>query len=361
MRLTFAVAQATWYNQQMKKLREEKKIACGHATDSQCSIPMGSSKDKEHLVRMGYFNMVNGYKDPFSQEKDETGRHIYFLGTTLEQIYNLKKFDEKLRLFLLGYITQIEEEIRTLSGYKFDQCNDNGKISWYDIGAYDVDVSLQKRMDAISSAYSELNRSRQEYVRFYMEQHESIPTWIMIKVVNFSTFIKIVQNSKIQVTHSLCELYDITDDNGMPNVKLLIGSLQWMRMIRNACAHNERVYCMKQSNNKDKKVTGRITEKYFRAMRKPYLKTESKLIMDLLVYFKYYLPDPEFKSLIKELRKMMTDLERQIPKNAFDRIRGRMGIKKLEDLDALANLEKKKICYNSLGMYHIQSRKYRAA
>lgn len=60
---------------------------------------------------------------------------------------------------------------------------------------------------------------------------------IMIKVVNFSTFIKIVQNSKIQVTHSLCELYDITDDNGMPNVKLLIGSLQWMRMI--LCRKNQ--------------------------------------------------------------------------------------------------------------------------
>ena len=35
------------YNQQMKKLRDKKKIDCGN------------TKDKTTLVRMGYFNLVN--------------------------------------------------------------------------------------------------------------------------------------------------------------------------------------------------------------------------------------------------------------------------------------------------------------
>lgn len=39
------------YNQQMKKLRDKKKIDCGN------------TKDKTTLVRMGYFNLVNGYKE----------------------------------------------------------------------------------------------------------------------------------------------------------------------------------------------------------------------------------------------------------------------------------------------------------
>ena len=56
----------------------------------------------------------------------------------LSQINSLKKFDESLRLFLLKYITQVEEEARTLTGYKFDQCNDNGKIPWYETSAYSL-------------------------------------------------------------------------------------------------------------------------------------------------------------------------------------------------------------------------------
>ncbi len=336
------------YNQQMKKLRTEKKIACGSVAVG--GVPAGNIKDKEHLVRMGYFNIINGYKEPFTCGKDSLGKHIYFPGTSLEQIYCLKRYDEKLRLFLLKYITQIEEEVRTLTGYKFDQNNDDGKVSWYETNAYDSKKSLQDRMAAISSAYGELSKSRLEYVSFYMKKHTSIPTWIMIKVINFSTFISIVQNSKMKVTHSLCNLYDITDKKGLPNVKLLIGSLHWLRKIRNSCAHNERVYCIRQAKGKDDR-TGRINEKYLSSMRKSYLRDSDKRIIDLLVYFKYYLPEGEYKIMIHEFRKMLEELEKKIPTGAFANIRGQMGIKDLDDLDVLRDLPKKKIQYNKFDTF----------
>lgn len=260
------------YNQQMKKLRDKKKIDCGN------------TKDKTTLVRMGYFNLVNGYKEPFICGKDNNGNHIYIANTSLKALYALKKFDDDLRMLLLKYITQIEEEVRMLTGYKFDQCNDNGKTPWYDAKAYSDDSKLQNKMNAISSAYSELNRSRSEYVRFYMNNHETIPTWIMIKVVNFSTFIDVLSNSKNGVTHALCKLYDLKDDKGYYNVKLLIGSLHWLRKVRNSCAHNERVYCIKQLPARNDKNSGRILEGYFRSLRPTYLKDKDKKIMDLLVY-----------------------------------------------------------------------------
>ena len=91
------------YNQQMKKLRDKKKIDCGN------------TKDKTTLVRMGYFNLVNGYKEPFICGKDNNGNHIYIANTSLKALYALKKFDDDLRMLLLKYITQIEEEVRTLT------------------------------------------------------------------------------------------------------------------------------------------------------------------------------------------------------------------------------------------------------
>ena len=92
-------------------------------------------------------------------------------------------------------------------------------------------------MTVISNAYSELSKSRLDYVKFYMDNHKQIPTWIMIKVINFSTFINVLSCSKTDVSHALCKLYGLEDDNGLPNVKLLTGSLHWMRKIRNYCAH----------------------------------------------------------------------------------------------------------------------------
>ena len=62
------------YNQQMKKLRKDKRIDCN------------GTPHKISLVRSGYFNMINGYKMPFTCGTDAHGNHIYFPNTTLSQI-----------------------------------------------------------------------------------------------------------------------------------------------------------------------------------------------------------------------------------------------------------------------------------
>lgn len=322
------------YNQQMRKLRNDKRIACG------------GSGHKKILVRAGYFNIINGYKMPFTCGMDANGDHIYLPQTSIEQLYEVKRFDDSLRLFLLRYITQVEEEVRTLTGYKFDQCNGNGKVPWYDANAYSPASRLQNRMNAISSAYSELSHSQLDYVKFCMENHTLIPTWIMIKVVNFSTFIDILKCSKTEVTHSICKLYHMLDANGLPNVKLLIGSLHWLRKVRNSCAHNERIYCIHQSREQRRNNNGRIIENYLSSMRPPYSKDTEKRIFDLLVYFKYYLPDEEYQNMITELQDMLIRLQSLITTNAFDNIRGQMGIKNLADLEVLKKLPKLPINYN---------------
>ena len=250
-----------------------------------------------------------------------------------------------MRSFLLRYITQVEEETRTLSGYKFDECNDNGAVPWYDTNAYAPQKSLQEKMNVISKAYNELSKSQLDYVKFYMENHKQIPTWIMIKVVNFSTFIDILRCSKREVSHSLCELYGLKDEDGYNNVKLLIGSLHWMRKIRNSCAHNERVYCLTRKQER-RSHSGRILENYFRMLSNGYSRDLDQRLFDLIVYFKYYLPKSEYKQFINELKGMLEDLQVKIHPHAFEYIRGQMGIKNLDDLNTLMALPKNDIDYN---------------
>lgn len=321
------------YNQQMRKLRKDKGIKC-----------QGTS-DKKILVRAGYFNIVNGYKNPFVSGRDNNGRHTYISGTSINQLQAVKKFDDQLRSFLLRYITQVEEEMRTLTAYKFDECNNNGDVPWYHTDAYSPNKSLQDKMSVISKAYRELSDSKLDYVKFYMDNHKQIPTWIMIKVVNFSTFIDIVRFSKMEVPHSLCKLFELEDFNGRPNVKLLIGSLHWMRKIRNSCAHNERVYCLSRVPDRYGH-SGRILENYFKSLGAGYSRDLNQRIFDLLIYFKYYLPKNEYKQFIHELKIMLTNLQEKIHPHAFEYVRAQIGIKRLSDLETLVNLPKNEIDYN---------------
>lgn len=217
---------------------------------------------------------------------------------------------------------------------------------WYETNAYSSSATLQSKMNTISSAYSELSKSRSEYVQFYMKNHEQIPTWIMIKVVNFSTFIDVLHNSKTNVTHAICKLYSMYDDNNLPNVKLLIGSLHWLRRVRNSCAHNERVYCIHQTQARNNSASGRILDPYYTQLPTSYSRCTEKNIFDILVYFKYFLPTEEFTPMIIELKNMLIELQNTLQTNAFDNVRGQMGIKNLNVLDLLIALPKSKIEYH---------------
>lgn len=217
---------------------------------------------------------------------------------------------------------------------------------WYETNAYSSSATLQSKMNTISSAYSELSKSRSEYVQFYMKNHEQIPTWIMIKVVNFSTFIDVLHNSKTNVTNAICKLYSMYDDNNLPNVKLLIGSLHWLRRVRNSCAHNERVYCIHQTQARNNSASGRILDPYYTQLLTSYSRCTEKNIFDILVYFKYFLPTEEFTPMIIELKNMLIELQNTLQTNAFDNVRGQMGIKNLNVLDALIALPKSKIEYH---------------
>lgn len=320
------------YNQQMKKLRGKKNFDCQNAGH------------KTILVRNGYFNLVNGYKDPFKAGKDTYGKYTYVSGTCVDSLNYLKSFDENLRILFLRTITKIEEEMRTLVGYKFDQLNNNGQTPWYATEAYSSHSNLQNVMHVISSAYNQLSRSRSEYVKFYMGTHAKIPTWIVTKIIKFSTFIDFTKYSKRDVKRAICNLYNMIDTHGNPNECLLLGSLHLMRQVRNSCAHNERIYCF--SPTADSKSRGRILEKHFSVLPKNYKRHLTKNIFDLLVYFKYYLQPKDYKLIINTILKYLNNLASQIPNAAFVRVRSAMGIKNLPDLEQLRDLPADVIKFN---------------
>ena len=314
------------YNQQMKYLRDKKGIECN------------GTSNKIALCKMGYFNLINGYKNPFVSGM-KSGSHIYIKGTSLEQICKVKEFDDSLRMLLLEYITKIEEEIRTLVGYKFDEANGNGKIGWYNVEAFSPNVSAQDIVKVISDAYHQVQQSKQSYIQHYFDNHKYIPTWILIKVIKFSTLIELIDISKNSVKDGLCDLFNIYDKSGYRDYKFLIASLHWMRKVRNSCAHNERIFGMQR-------IKGRLVDsKYFSLLSRSYTRERKQMLIDLLIYMRYYLDDKDYKKLIGTIKGLLIKLEKDINTVAFDKVRADMGIKRVSDLDILIST-KKKIEYN---------------
>ena len=316
------------HNQQMKYLRDSKGIDC-------CK-----SDHKRILIKNGYFNLVNGYKMPFVIGQDTNGNHRYIGGTTIKHLQAVKDFDEEIRYILLKQITRCEEEIRTLSGHKFDYENGKGKIKWYSVDAYNPNIRAQDKIKVIAKCYNEIDRSQQPYVKHYLDEYSSIPTWIFVKVINFSTFIDFLKMCKPSVIDSICSLYSITDSKGNTNPDLLISILHWMRKVRNACAHNERIFDIRRDN-------GRVNQPFIRFLKNPssYNRHRAQRIIDLIVYLRYFLDDREYSLLLNNIELSFNKLRGQLNVNAFDKVRSETGIKDLNIITDLSNT-RKAIDYN---------------
>ena len=79
---------------------------------------------KNILLNSNYYNIVNGYKDLFLDDKNKT---LYKCGTQFEEIYALYDFDRQLRNIFLEFILKIENSLRSLIAYEFSKTygNDN--------------------------------------------------------------------------------------------------------------------------------------------------------------------------------------------------------------------------------------------
>jgi len=314
----------------MKYLRTDKNIICS------------GTKDKEILSRVGYFNLINGYKEPFVTAVVD-GVHVYYQGTSVKELHSVKRFDDELRLLLLRYITQVEEEVRTITAYKFDEINKCGKIAWYQVDAFDTSKDVSKIVKVISRVYSEIGGANQDYISYYLKHHNYIPTWIMIKVIRFYTLIELLEFSKVPVKKAITSLYGVLDNNGVPDFKLLIASLHWLRTVRNSCAHNERIFAIKQTDS-------RLKTMYMSLLAASYSRENDRKIIDLLVYMKYYLPENEYDVLMSGVDKLLVELKRNIRGQAFEYVRAALGIKDISHIEQLRRTAKTKpVIYGKIG------------
>lgn len=82
-------------------------------------IIKNNSYAKQIIRNSNYYNLINGYKEPFLQCKEPFEKYIP--GTTLEEIFALYEFDRKLRIITLEYILQIEKQVKSLIAYCFSK------------------------------------------------------------------------------------------------------------------------------------------------------------------------------------------------------------------------------------------------
>lgn len=265
---------------------------------------------KQLIRKVNYYNLINGYKDPFLQSN--TAYEKYLVGSTIEEIYALYEFDRKLRILTLEHILKIEKEIKSLISYSFSKSyghKDYLKLENFDstgIKKYDCVCKLLSHLYKTIS----LNINNDLSITHYVSGKNYVPLWVLMNSLSFGEISKFYANMHQKERDDVAKRFKWgIRENELGNC------LTFLTTIRNRCAHDERLYSYLSSTNL-------CTNKYFKYF---HIATTNNYF-SVMIAFKLLLSNAEYKKYHQDVEKLFQQLSAQLHSISIKKIRGIMGL-----------------------------------
>lgn len=344
-----------------------------------------SSEEKILLNKYNYYNLINGYKDPFLY-KGTSPNERYITGTRISELEALLKFDTSLRLLFLREILKIEEIIKNQivqSFYHYHLYKEPGNTEiervnlhrdseylrrkYYDLtdlytvytnnsyGVVSTTVSFNHprrnctRWDRqstydnyIATVYRTLGQQRKnknDSIKSYLEQHGYMPMWILMNVLTFGNVSHLFTLQKRDVQMDIINSLNlnstplISDDLSIVNTSRI---LQILSIYRNICAHNERFYItkikvpiddiyMNFGNKLPNTVDPTLGRRLNDSQRKKRLNARQG-VYSLIFIISLFMNKKELNDFIIEIRNEFKKLEDRLSTIPIDEIERFMGL-----------------------------------
>lgn len=203
---------------------------------------LDANRAKRHLYYVSYYRLsayMLHYK--ISQSNFE----VFKEGTKWDDIWNLYKFDRKLRLLVFDAIERIEIALRAQIIY---QLSHKYGSHWQNNSSL-FKTTTNHKTGKIYSVYNDiqthiteqLNANRKvQFIEHYLQKYnkpKTPPCWMTIELLYFSELSKICQglNERSDRT-ALAKAFGLVDDS------IFCSWLHTLNYIRNICAHHARLW-----------------------------------------------------------------------------------------------------------------------
>lgn len=297
---------------------------------------------KKYLNNIGYYKLINGYRSPFlilEELEDGTINHKFRSNTSIEDLYQLYKFDQDLKSLIFKNISYIEVMIKARMSDFISQ-NYGIKENEYlqptnfkpDTNKTNETKFIELHRDILKSI-TEQNK-KHDSITWYTENYGYYPFWVVSNILTLGTISLLYSKMKQPDQNRIAKTFGIK-----PN--LLENMLMLLLLFRNKCAHNEIVYSYKTKRSLNQKDLKEIYELY----NIPIVSTTGRYkfglndVFALIVTFKHLLPKTQFSEFIAQFKSMLSKLQSRINSESYDNIMIAMGI--VGDLELIKKYNKK--------------------
>lgn len=189
-----------------------------------------------------YYYLINGYKDLFVTKIN--GDELYKDNVNLEELYALYEFDSELRINFLKYILKIERRMDTYIAYEFSkqygyknyllECNFNNTKS--------NTINITKLISEIVNNMMKQIQIGNRMLNHYMNKYGYVPLWVLIRIMTFGEISKFFGLMKQKDQNAIAKNFNVKE-------KILKSYLGNLAIVRNLCAHDEKLYDIRLRKN----------------------------------------------------------------------------------------------------------------
>jgi len=183
---------------------------------------------KKLLTELNYYRFTS-YMIDYKIDSEN-----YKVGTNICEIKSIYDFDRELRFILFRMIEQIEISFRTYIAYTLG--NKYGPMGYMDDENFKDKKYHSRFIDDVNKniKWNDEKKFINHHIKYY---GGSIPIWVVIEVLNFSILSKLYKNMKVNdkkyISNNLVDRV---------NYKVIDNWLHVLSLLRNDCAHHNRVY-----------------------------------------------------------------------------------------------------------------------
>ena len=182
------------------------------------------------IKKYSYYSVINSYKDVFKTSDKNYKKNVSF-----DEIYALYEFDKNIRSIFLKYILEIETIIKSLLAETISE--KYGIDNYLIVDNFDNSVNssiIQESIDKINEEIDKQN-GKQEALTHYINEYGFVPPFVLTKILTLGELSRLYAMLKQSDRQMISKEFKISD-------KLLKQIMKNMTMIRNICAHNDRLF-----------------------------------------------------------------------------------------------------------------------
>ena len=257
------------------------------------------------IEKYTYYSIINSYKTTF---KNPNGN--YKNNVTFDEIYALYSFDKNIKYLFLKYSLEIEIQIKALIANHISK--KYGIWDYLKKENFDDKFEDNIKNRLIEKINKEIGKDYKVHsaIAHYKDKYGFIPPFVLTKILTFGVISSYYGLLKQSDQQEIAKYFKLSD-------RLLKQILKNLTMIRNICAHNDRLFCFRSKYYMNYKEIDK-------AYKRPNNETNLYMIMTSM---KYFLED-EFDILKEDFFNEVIILKRSLNSIDIEDILNIMGFPK---------------------------------